>query len=184
MVVKEVNPYACGWFLREYDPVLIFLTRHPADIALSFRDRGWWETDGDQLQRWKEFGLRTARSWRAAIEHSDEYDQFLHVKYEDLCLNTEGVLEKIYAFCGREMSPSVRASVQELSSASVKDTDDPYNIHRNSRNQIDKWRNKLTDEEVASLRAGFESVPLPNAYRYEFDCQKAALKDERRRELG
>ncbi|WP_348774514.1 sulfotransferase [Ruegeria atlantica] len=177
MVVKEVNPYACGWFLQEYEPVMIFLTRHPADIALSFRERGWWNFNGDQLQYWKEFGQRVASCWRAAIEQAEDYDHFLHVRYEDLCLDTEGVLETIYGFCGREMNQVVRSSVQELSSATGNDADDPYNIHRNSRSQVDKWRGMLTDEEAAALRAGFISVQLPDAFCYQFDRQYTAPND-------
>ncbi|WP_302478047.1 sulfotransferase family protein [Ruegeria atlantica] len=179
MVIKEVNPFACGWFFQEYKPVLIFLTRHPADIALSFQERGWWDAGGDQLRRLEEFGRRVAKCWCAAINHAEGHDQFLHVKYEDLCLDTEGVLETVYGFCGREMSPSVRSSVQELSSATADDTENPYDIHRNSRKQVDKWRDKLTQEEAEALCTGFESVQLPDAYCYQFDRGYAAQNEDR-----
>ena len=35
LVIKEINPFACGWLLQAYRPRLIYLVRHPAAVALS-----------------------------------------------------------------------------------------------------------------------------------------------------
>lgn len=168
VVVKEVNPLATGWFVEAYDPDLVLLVRHPADIALSFKARGWWDPDPDDPRRpWYAFGEKVARSWAAMLAGA-EGARALHARYEDICLDTGAEMRRIFDFAGIQPGDEFTTLVGDLNRQDGAAEADPYALMRDSSAQVDKWRDAADPADVAALADGFATVDLPEEYRYRF----------------
>lgn len=153
LVIKEVNPLACEYFLKNYSPKVIFLVRHPAAVALSFRKFGWWNKIG------KEEGKRLGIRLRAVYDSLKTYDECLIVKYEDLCTDPLSVFRNLFDFAGLEWNTKIEKLIQ--GNTSKGDTKKRYSISRDSKKMIRAWEGQLTEEELANLKEGYQVFDLP-----------------------
>lgn len=170
LVVKEVNPHACAWFIARHDPIMVLLLRHPADIALSYRARGWWTPSaGDPLRSWRAFGAELGRAWRAMHAQTAGRADVLTVRYEDVCRDPVTRIGEIYDRCGLTPDAGFAAQLAESDKAQAADQEDPYSLRRSSAQQIDKWRKELDSEQVQALRDSLDLEGLPALYHFDFD---------------
>lgn len=170
LVVKEVNPHACAWFIKKHDPLLVLLLRHPADIALSYRARGWWTpaTD-DPSQAWSVFGAELSAAWRAMHEQTRGRANVLTVRYEDLCRQPAAQIRKIYDWCGLPPDSGLSAQLADSDRERAADREDPYSLRRDSGGQIGKWQKKLAKQELEVLTEALDLEGLPPPYQYKLD---------------
>ncbi|MEP7357847.1 MAG: sulfotransferase, partial [Anaerolineales bacterium] len=127
LVIKEVIPRACAYFCQRFQPRLIFLVRHPAAVALSFVDRGWWSP---QRSSWEELGARQGRILREVQDSLAGYPDSRVVLYEDLCLDPVTAFENLFAYAGLAWDSPLAGYVAQ--STSRGDTNDPYSTTRHS----------------------------------------------------
>jgi hypothetical protein len=141
LVVKEVNPYAAPWYLHWYRPRLIFLVRHPAGVALSFRKLGWIGAAADE---WERNGTFQATALRAAHQAIEGAPRCLTVSYEALCDDPLGGFEALYRFAGLSWDEGVRDYVER------------YSVE--SRRTAWAWREEVPADMLEGLRRGFGRV--------------------------
>lgn len=144
LVIKEVNPLACGWYLSRYRPRVIFLVRHPAATAWSAHRQGWLPLDRHE---WAKNGLFQARALREARGALEGYADCQTVSYESLAADPLGGFEQLFEFAGLKWNDATRERVREYSAESAW--------------LIDSWRADAPDHCVAALGERFRSLGLP-----------------------
>jgi hypothetical protein len=150
LVIKDVNPLVCGWLLAEYRPRLIFIIRHPAAVALSYRQLGWWQGG------WEEQGAYQAKALATAYAAFREYGDCRLVQYERLCREPEAGFADLFAFAGLAWDDAARNTIAARTGQEGSDA-----ITRRSREMADRWKGRLTSGQLAALRAGYQSEELP-----------------------
>ena len=144
VVVKEVNPYACGWYLERYAPRLIFLVRHPAAVSMSYERLGWLPTD---VAAWRRSGTIQAEGLATALRAMEGYRTRVTVVYEDLCARLLALFQEMYTFAGLTLNDATRSYIDENSRESAK--------------MIDSWRGRIDRDKLDALRQAYCAVALP-----------------------
>lgn len=166
VVVKEVNPLACRWFIDTFDPILVLLIRHPAAVALSYR-KLWWREDGASDEtRWRGFGARIADAWSAMFAQTEGHNDRLVMRYEDLCSDPVECFGAVADFCGLPRDGQLAVRVARHRGEGDGASDDPYALARDAALMRDSWRNRIAAGELAALMEGFGETSLPKAARY------------------
>lgn len=154
LVVKEINPYLAQWFISALAPRIVYLLRHPAAVALSFQERGWWPAQNPWHSLGRHFGRAQAAAWNAL----QGYGQVRFVDYDALCAKPESIFRELYAFAGLTWSESV---AERLRQQTTRTDSQPYGVHRVSRNQVRAWVGKIAPDDLAALKAGYTEYPHP-----------------------
>jgi hypothetical protein len=144
VVVKEVNPLACDWYLRRYQPRLVYLVRHPAGVALSWHKKHWLSAEPDA---WRANGEEQGAGLKAALEAIEEYPSHMVVVYRELCADPMNVFEKIFSFTGLTWNDEVQEFIRRNTGQSAA--------------MIGAWRPKVPPDALAALREGYEEFDLP-----------------------
>jgi hypothetical protein len=155
LVIKEVNPLACDWYLRRYEPLVVWLVRHPAAVALSFQSKGWL---GKEPGDWAKHGEFQGKVLRAAWDAMDGCSSCTTVSYEALCADPIGGFKRLYAFAGLVWDDHIRSFIRAKTSA--EDESDVWQTSRNSRLMIDAWRDQVSPEVLAALRGSYRRFNL------------------------
>ena len=182
LVVKEVNPLALAYWVEAYQPLVIFLVRHPAAVALSYRRLGWMgnpdismDTGRPGASAWEACGYRQAHVQREALRALHGYPDHCVVRYEDLCLDPLGEFRSLFAFAGLDWGPEARRAVEARRAGG--DRAATFDTHRDSRQMADSWRGALSASEAEDLRRGYRRVRLP-WYTAPGDWDVAALAQD------
>lgn len=166
LVIKEVNPLACAFWLQRYQPLVIFLVRHPAAVALSYRRLGWLENPDVQMDLndpnktiWEKNGLRQGYIHRTVLHCLQKYPHYRIVRYEELCYEPVASFQSLFAFAGLPWEDRARQLVEARSAGGDRGSN--YDTHRDSRSMTDSWRGKLQESELEDLRRGYQHFDLP-----------------------
>ena len=151
LVVKEVNPRACAWYLERYRPRLVLLVRHPAAVALSWQRHGWVPpTPGG----WAFIGRHQAEALRDALAASSDYLEHRIVQDQALCADPLQQFLALFEFAGLAWDQSSR----EFVSASTEPTSDRA---RPTGEMVDAWRGQMPPEHLSALRDAYRTFDLP-----------------------
>jgi hypothetical protein len=156
-VIKEVNPMACEWLVKHYQPRVILLVRHPASVALSYANLDWLKRP---VRR--EFGEHFGAALRIALDGLRNHQDHRVVLYEDLCADPRSVFRSLYEFAELAWDSSSESYIQRRTSG--KDPEgrsQPYGTSRDSGSLIRTWVGQLSPEELENLRAGYSAYNLP-----------------------
>jgi hypothetical protein len=153
LVIKEVNPLACQWYIGHYQPFIVFLLRHPAAVAWSMHRMGWLGMDSED---WRESGDFQGRALRSAKEALEEYERHCLILYEDLCANPRQQFERLYMYAGLRWGKGIC----DFIAAKTADYDGT-GTGRDSRVMAERWREVVPGENAAALRQSFEKYDLP-----------------------
>ncbi|MEP7356059.1 MAG: sulfotransferase [Anaerolineales bacterium] len=156
LVIKEVMPFACGYLTRRFRPRVVFLVRHPAAVALSFCELGWWSA---QETGWFELGARQSRLTRVVLDCLEQYPAKQMLSYEELCLEPARHFRELFAFAGLTWDEQIENHIAK--STSGGDRSQPYATDRLTQEMPRAWTRKMTPEALRELRAGYESCPVP-----------------------
>jgi hypothetical protein len=157
LVIKEVNPLAGAYLVGRFRPRLILLVRHPAGVALSFCERGWWSPDS---VTWEEMGVRQGVLLRAALEVVQNYADHRVVRYEDLCRDPLARFRELFAFAELAWDHDVVAHIEKETSEGDPAAD-PYFTSRPSRLMATAWSRAIGREALQQLRNGYAPHCLP-----------------------
>ena len=183
VVIKEVNPFALEWFIKRYQPYIIFLVRHPAAVALSFARLGWFEENAfsrfydrltnqqkklvqQQLKRqisqnpWEQYGALQGAALNIASMALQEYPNHKIVLYEDLCLDPISNFQHLFSFAGLQWDKNVERKTARKSYSSPQNND-PYSTARYSAQMYQSWKQKIAPETLDAIKAGFFSFSIP-----------------------
>ncbi len=157
LVIKEVNPLAIKWLVRSYEPRVLFLVRHPAAVAASYKRKGWRQlvTDND----WKRHGAYQGCAHRFALDSLEGYDDYRIVHYEALCANPLAEFSGLFHFCELTWDSYIEAFITGTTSSedSIRDR----RVTRDSLAMIHAWREQVTRRQLRSLRSGYSMYDLP-----------------------
>jgi hypothetical protein len=144
VVIKEVNPLACRWFMERYKPRVVFLLRHPAAVALSAQKHGWL---GPKTEDWANRGAENGDTLRQAWSVVENNPACTTVFFESLCIQPVEEFRRLYEFAGLRWTDSVAERIVEYS--------------RDSKDRIDAWRREASPEAVAAFRRNYSRYDLP-----------------------
>ena len=111
VVIKEVNPRACRWFVENYRPRVVFLLRHPAATA--------WKLVPNELAGADARRLGTARvgedreTQRIMWDALKDHPAHTKVYYEDLCHDPVGEFRRLYEFAGLTWTEDIARTIAE-----------------------------------------------------------------------
>lgn len=187
VVVKEVNPLALDALVDRFRPRVVYLLRHPAAVARSYKSLGW---DGSQLFRsrfapatlsalereftiphdagfWEQSGALQAIVQHRVMRVLGAWPDHTVVRFEDLCRNPVGGFARLFDFCGLPMTPDLEAEIERSSHA-----DGPYrpggsDTVRDSRAMAGRWKQEVDADSIAAVRRGYEAN-RPLFYRDEW----------------
>jgi hypothetical protein len=157
LVIKEVNPLALEWYLKEYHPRVIYLVRHPAAVALSYNRLKWWDVPEEKF--WTRHGEFQARIQSSSYRLLKDYPDRLIVSYEKLCIDPFGFFCDLFKFAGLEWDSETEQYIEEHTS--TEDCSDPSGTYRQSRNMINSWVGKISPEYLAQLREAYQASDAP-----------------------
>jgi hypothetical protein len=152
LLIKEINPMAVEFFVRHWSPTVVPLLRHPGAVAESYRRLGW---GADDLAAFGlSYGARMARVVEAGASGGTA-----PVVYEELAASPyDGYLE-LFARLEVRPPPDYDEVIERLCHAD-RDPRSPYDVRRTSSQEITKWRDGLSPDEIRDLKAGFLESPL------------------------
>ncbi len=182
VVVKEVNPLALDWMIGEFNPLVIYLVRHPAAVAASFNSQGWSGSQfstrfsketmdrlserfalSEEASFWEQLGALQAIVQKLTLETLARHKDKVVVSYEEICESPGSMFEKLCLFSGLSWDDQMETLVRGSSRSSQKSYEPgKYDLKRDSRQMIDKWKSILDPEEVHLLKKGY----LENAPEY------------------
>jgi hypothetical protein len=164
VVIKEVNPYACEFYLNTYAPRVIFLVRHPAAIAYSYKRLNWWPSVDDEF--YQKHGEFQGESLLAAYKCLKDYPDHKVVRYEDVCSNPTEVFIDMFHFAQLNWDLFTENSVRKHSL--IGDRSIHWTTFRNSKEMIGAWRPEIGNNELECLRDAYFKFDLP-WYKLEED---------------
>ena len=156
VVIKEVNPLACGWYARHYQPRIVFLVRHPAAVALSWQGRGWLEPSADA---WAANGRAQGHALREALTALESYPAHRLVVYEDLCASPLAELKRLFEFAQLRWDQSGERFIAER--ISENNQANTWDTSRNSQHMIHGWRERAVQAHVDALRTTYREFDVP-----------------------
>ncbi len=183
LVIKEVNPLACDWLLQRYRPLVIFLVRHPAAVALSYLKLGWvniniknmffsnqrlingslkqWKTHLEAISSdfWERQGAMQGAVLRFAFDKLRIYQDCRIIRYEDLCSEPMKVFQGLFDFTCLSWNEEIKQLIVKRSAGG--DQNQPYSTSRNSGSMINSWREKLSNKELNRLKDSYCVFDLP-----------------------
>ena len=178
LVIKEVNPYACGWHIDRYAPKVVLLVRHPAAVALSWQRKGWVSPNAES---WAWNGRHQGKALRAALDSLTPYEAQRVVMYEDLCAHPISSFKTLYKFAGLTWDMRSEQFIGERTQR--QDDGNTWDTSRNSQEMIHAWRRDAVPAHVRALHQAFSEFELP-WYRdnRQWMCESDSLRfiDSRR----
>lgn len=155
VVIKEVNPLACAWYAQHYQPRIVFLVRHPAAVATSWRKLGWL---GSSVDDWAKNGAHQGRALRAACDALAQYALHCTISYEALCLDALSEFKRLFDFAGLIWDDQIRERIRRKSQGEWVDGE---HTSRVSAKMIDAWRNDVEADLLAALKEAYLPFDLP-----------------------
>jgi hypothetical protein len=138
VVIKEVNPKACPWYLERYRPRVVFLVRHPAAVAWSAQKHHWI---GSTPEAWEDWGRAQGECLYETWKILKDYPASETVAFESLCDDPVGGFRRLYDFAGLTWTDSVEELLSADSGVSPR--------------KIDEWQGVADPKAVEALRRGY-----------------------------
>lgn len=135
--VLYISRHPCGW-------VESMARQTAVDSEHFHEDRLNTDTLRDMGSHWAETNANMQNLFQG---HPD----WRWVVFEDLCLEPEQSVHKLYEELSIEWTEAVAG---ELAVMTNTPSDDFYGTNRRSRNQVDKWQSALSAEQIEAVRLG------------------------------
>lgn len=132
---------------------VIFISRHPCGRSDSLMRQRTLDPNAPRpdAKAFEEMGRDWGRAHADFQRAYEERPDWIWLKFEELCADPNFVLKEAYDRLGLAWSGQVE---RELTKMTSTESSEFYGTLRNSRAQIDKWKQSLTDKEVGAIRAG------------------------------
>ncbi|MGH9324269.1 MAG: sulfotransferase [Vicinamibacteria bacterium] len=180
VVVKEINLLVLEVLMKRFRPRIVYLLRHPVAVARSFHSLGW---NGDQFRErfatstlssleerfripygadfWEQSGALQAIVQNTTMDTMAAPADYTVVRYEDICNDPVGEFSKLFDFCELPFSSKDRQRIEDSTNEKTAYRPGGYDIARNSKEMVDRWRTDVSRENVERVRNGyFANRPL------------------------
>jgi hypothetical protein len=175
-VVKSVSAYlSVEWIVREFDPTVVVVWRHPLNIAPAWIDQGWTTAravlGGDAVRlRFEETpvwpppegeGL-VPTAWSVCarsvllLETAVRYPDWILVSHEEQCVDPVAGFTQLFSRMGFEWTADVDRALQDSNRPGTG-----YATQRRWSDEPLRWKERLTPEEqeaVVAVIRRFEEV--------------------------
>jgi hypothetical protein len=176
VVVKSAHgPLAVEWIARQFQPRVVIVLRHPLNVVASWMELGWGGCSLDThpkvieryMRRWHlpalpatcsrlsrvswEVGLFSSALRSAAERHSDWW----LVDHEQLCRDPSGGFRQLFVALGLQWTDAA-----ELHLANSNRPGTGLVTRRIAADQPERWRKRLTGEQVREISGVLESFPV------------------------
>ncbi|MEE9166097.1 MAG: sulfotransferase [Candidatus Neomarinimicrobiota bacterium] len=182
-IVKSVHTgLALPFLYQHFRPQVLLVFRHPANVVSSCLQLGLYDANREifrqtalaedflepymeKIERLKDpvalMSLQVSIFYYIWEQQLKENPKWLSVTHESLCNEPEGSFRTLYEELGLEW----RREVGEF--LLTHDTDGiGYEIRRKAAGQIDKWRQKLTPDQVESVQKGYGILPVRHYHEF------------------
>ena len=175
--------FSAEWLHREFGMTPVVMVRHPAAFASSLQLKNW-RFDFTNFTRqprllegrlapWREQIERAAQEPPEMIDHAillwnciyavaadyrDAHPDWIFRTHEELSLDPVGEFQELFEALGLDYGPAQRRFVEEVSGPQnpTEQTADEY--RRNSIENIENWKRRLTTEKIDRVLSGTETV--------------------------
>ena len=170
VVIKEVNPFALPWLIKELGPTVVYLLRHPAAVAASFEKLGWGAALEHRLPKhlvppvggsgWVDSVNLQAIALQTCLAALADHSDHQVVLYEDLCVDPVEEFRDLYQFVELTWTPASEMHVTRRSSAG-EINDAPYTVSQPSGMMPYAWRDLVPVDEIGPMKAAWLSHGFP-----------------------
>ncbi|MEX2649680.1 MAG: sulfotransferase [Alphaproteobacteria bacterium] len=134
-----------------------------------------WD-DVERAGPWERAGYAWAIQNQVVMDGMEGLGNIRFVRYEDVAVEPERAARDLFDFTRLEWCEQTAAFVR-ASSAGTRRGNDPYfGVYRDSRSQIDKWRQTLDDDSVARLGSAVCHFPVGRLYAESFALRRATAE--------
>lgn len=171
--------FSAEWLVQRFEMQVIVLIRHPAAFVHSVRSKGWRQPCKSLLSQptlvqerllpFKEDLLRCQEGklslleeasfmWKLlytqAAAYRERHPEWLFVRHEDLSLDPVSGFRELFAFVGVEYTPEIIQAIEFRSGLAAGELDDGAAMPqvRNSRANLDLWKQALTPQEIETVQ--------------------------------
>lgn len=184
ILVKSVHSVLALEFIdRHFDPDLLVIFRHPANVINSYLTLGLndrWrnifsqekliddylsaymdkvETLDDSLER---VAAQVGAFYYVLERQLRENPEWTSVRHEQLCVDPKVEFKKLYTEMGLKWTPEIADYIDRLNTEG-----EGYAVRRITGDQIDKWKRNLNRSEVEKIARGF--TIFDHRYEYNFE---------------
>lgn len=186
LVKDPIALFSAGWLYETYHFQVVCMIRNPLAFAGSLKVAGW-DFDFEDLRRQQglmegplrafaeditrsceqresqDLIDRAALLWNvlhhAILGYRERYPDWLFVRHEDLAASPVAEYEKIFVYLGLDMQGSIREYIENYSSQrNPKNASSNVYQPRDSKQVLETWRERLTEEEVARIRRATSAI--------------------------
>lgn len=190
LIKDPIAVFSSEWLAGAFDMDVVFMIRHPASVVASLTRLNWnanpkallrqdllredhLESFVEEIDRITKDGDRIARAallWKIIYHVAGRYGEknpaWLFVKQEDLALDPVEGFKRLYSHVHLDFTDEIAKTIRHHSNESnPAEPDHHWQIIRNSKLNIAKWRDMLQPDEVKTVRDIVEDV----SYRYYSD---------------
>lgn len=134
-----------------FESKIIFISRHPCAVFESLKRKKALHSNRLIEIFPEEFGSYWGKSQFTAKKQFQGHPEWVWVSFEALCANPMKEFKKIYAQTGLEWSNDIE---KEIIKKTATASDEYYETNRIAKEQIDKWKNRLSLDEIDAVRRG------------------------------
>lgn len=190
VVDKEVVPFfLTEWLAEHYNCEVLFIVRHPCGVAASYNALDWrgsmmlWKDENtvkyhlapyvDRMQEarthWELVGVEWGARHKVMTDWLVEHPRWRCIRYEDLCRDPLKQFRELYEAFGLTWTNVAATRIEtDTSSENPSKQKNLMNTQRVSSLVFDRWRQKMSKDEIEQVRCFAEYFDLP-WYRAETD---------------
>jgi hypothetical protein len=166
------------WLYKNFDMDVVILIRHPASFVSSLTKLSWQfqfnhflEQDvlmntylypfRDEIEHFSANEKSTFEQaillWRIIYhvvnKYRENYPHWIFLRHEDLATNPNEEFKKLYQKVGLNYTTDVEYKIKKSNqSKNPDDVSNPHNVKRSSKSQINVFKKRLTDDEIAYIK--------------------------------
>jgi hypothetical protein len=182
VVVKGVAPLmSLEWVYKRFKPEILFIIRHPCAVALSEINKNTpVERVIDEILKqpdliedhlkayvpvlekaktpYEIYGAVWAARNRVIADLIPKYPEWKIAYYEDLCIDPGRSFRDLFDHFNLDWTDKVQKYINRSTN---KEKPGAFSTYRVTKNQINKWKKKLTPDEINQVRNFVEPFNLP-----------------------
>lgn len=182
VVIKEVaSLLLLEWVYKRYQPDILLVFRHPCAVALSEKNKNTPVDDPIEeilkqedlvnnhlspylsvLEKAKKpfeiYGALWGARNRVITDLNQKYPEWKVLFYEDLCDDPNKCFHELFDHFNLKWTEKVDRYVNRSTSKVKPGTFSPFRV---TKNQTNKWKNKMTNDEIEQVRKFVEPFNLP-----------------------
>jgi hypothetical protein len=181
LVKDPIASFSAEWLSTKFNMDVVVLIRHPAAYTLSIEDKNWKppfsrflkqpllmkdhlypfeEEIKKQAEREHDIIDQAILYWKLIyhvfIQYRARHPDWMFVRHEDLSRNPVPGFQSLFSRLNLEFSEKIKKTIETYSSSSNALVGD--SIRRNSRENIWRWKKRLSEHEIKRVREGVEDI--------------------------